>query len=202
MDLREHVVDVVVLAGGEGRRLGGVDKAAVVVAGRPMLEHVLNAVRGARHVVVVGPANLDADGYLRVQEDPPHGGPAAGLAAGLAALDDPVPLVLVLACDQPMAGAAIGSLLTTLATRPDADGAVLRAADGRRQTLLAIYRTEALQTAVARAAAGMGLHGASMRSLVAELSLLDVPDTNGAAQDGDTWQDVESLSERMRHSNG
>lgn len=202
MGLREHVVDAVVLAGGEGLRLGGVDKSAVAVAGRTMLEHVLDAVRGSRQVVVVAPPRVDAHGHLRVQEEPPLGGPAAGLAAGVAALDDPASLVLVLACDQPMAAAVIGDLLTAAVDHPDADGAVLLAADGHRQPLLAVYRTAALQAAVARVAAGTGLDGASMRSLVADLALVDVPDVHGAAQDGDTWQDVEALSARMGGSDG
>ncbi|MFZ2514092.1 MAG: NTP transferase domain-containing protein, partial [Candidatus Lutibacillus vidarii] len=39
--------DAIVLAGGRGSRLGGVDKGAVPVAGRALLDRVLDAVSGA-----------------------------------------------------------------------------------------------------------------------------------------------------------
>ena len=80
--------DAVVLAGGTARRLGGVSKPDVELAGRRLLDHALAATAGARRVVVVAPASVAVpDGVTRTLEDPPHGGPVAGLAAGLAALD-------------------------------------------------------------------------------------------------------------------
>ncbi|MEH0111212.1 NTP transferase domain-containing protein [Tersicoccus sp. MR15.9] len=102
-------VDAIVLAGGRGSRLGGVDKAALTLDGRRLLDRTLDAVRGAvlggetatrtgtGTIVVVGPdAVLPAgthhdvlflDRHVRlVREDPPFGGPAAATAAGLAAL--------------------------------------------------------------------------------------------------------------------
>lgn len=200
MDLPEF--DAVVLAGGEGTRLGGAEKWAVPVAGRPMLDHVLAAVRGARRVVVVGPPGVDAHEHLRVQEVPALGGPAAGIAAGLAALLNPVATVLVVACDQPLAGLAIEDLRASLAAAPAADGAVLVAADGHRQPLLAVYRTAALGSAIARVNAERGLPGASMKALVGPLVLVEVPDVHGAAQDGDTWADIDTLNERLGGRHG
>src|SRR4029079_9730524 len=78
--------DAVVLAGGRGRRLGGPSKPEVVVGGRALLDHALAAVAAADRVVVVGPSGLARPGIPRVLEDPPDGGPVAGLAAGLAYL--------------------------------------------------------------------------------------------------------------------
>lgn len=88
------VLDVIVLAGGTGRRLGGACKPDVLVAGRRMLDHVLDGVAGLRgrglpagRVVVVAPQQVALpDGVLRALEDPPLGGPVAGVAAGLGAL--------------------------------------------------------------------------------------------------------------------
>lgn len=82
----EH--DVVVLAGGAARRLGGVSKAEVVVAGRMLLDHVLDAAGAARRVVVVGPPHLARPGVPTTLEHPASGGPVAGIDAGLLALDD------------------------------------------------------------------------------------------------------------------
>ena len=90
-------VDLIVLAGGRGSRLGGTVKPAVDVAGRTLLSRVLDARALARRVVVVGPASAHAavgpetTGVLWTLEDPPFGGPVAGIAAGLAALAQPVP---------------------------------------------------------------------------------------------------------------
>lgn len=186
--------DAIVLAGGEGIRLGGTDKAAVPVGGRPMLAHVLDAVRGARRTVVVGPPTLETFGMDRVQEDPPLGGPVAGLAAGLAHLGagDEVP-VLVLACDLPLAVAAVPDLREALAKGEAVDGAVVVDADGRRQPLLAVYRRRALVAAVERLEASGGVSGASMRRLLDGMVLAEVPDRTGAARDGDTWEAVAEL---------
>ena len=54
--------DAIVLAGGEGRRLGGVTKANVEVAGRRLLVHALDAAAGARRIVVAGPEALARPG--------------------------------------------------------------------------------------------------------------------------------------------
>ena len=191
------VVDAIVLAGGAASRLGGTDKAAVEVAGRPMLAHVLDAVADARRVVVVGPPTPGAGGADLVQEEPARGGPVAGLAAGLDHLgpDGDVP-VLVLACDLPLARhlvpvlVAAGSALHGPAAR---DGVVVVDASGRRQHLLAIYRRAALAGAVSSLRAAGGVHGASMRRLTELLDVDEVPDPTGAAHDGDTWEDVAEL---------
>ena len=58
------------------------------IAGKPLLEHVLDAVTAASDVVVVGPRR---DGIRDVRwtcEQPPGGGPVAALTAGLAAFTD------------------------------------------------------------------------------------------------------------------
>ncbi len=186
--------DAVVLAGGEGRRLGGVSKPDVIVAGRRMLDRVLDAVRHAHDVVVVGPASVVGPGVRSTLEDPPSGGPAAGIGAGLAALgaEGDVPVV-VLACDAPLVGTALPTLLAALATHADADGATLVAADGHRQPLAAVYRRPALRAALDARAADGGLHGCSMRRLLEPMRLVDVADTTGAARDGDTWDAVAEL---------
>jgi len=184
--------DAIVLAGGRGRRLGGASKPEVVVGGRALLDHALAAVAAADRVVVVGPADLARPGVPTVLEDPPDGGPVAGLAAGLAFLA-PDGLVAVLACDVPRAGAALPALLAA-ARGDDVDGARLVSADGRPQHLVAVYRADALARALA---ALPETHGAAMHRLVADLRLADVPDTSDAAADADTWADVERLDAQL-----
>ncbi|WP_328421907.1 NTP transferase domain-containing protein [Micromonospora sp. NBC_00389] len=108
----------VVLAGGAARRMGGVDKPALPVGGRPMRDRVLAAVADAAPRVLVGPADAVPDGVRVTREDPPGGGPVAATAAGLALLDPGTTLVALLAADLPLlTRAAIGELLTHLAPR-------------------------------------------------------------------------------------
>lgn len=79
----------IVLAGGEGRRLGGASKADVSIGGRRLLERVVAGVRPfvAGLIVAVAPDSVDVPpGVLRTLEDPPAGGPLAGIDAGLTAL--------------------------------------------------------------------------------------------------------------------
>lgn len=117
--------DAVVLAGGTGRRLGGALKPQVTVRGRRLLDHVLDATAGARRVVVVAPQTVPVpDGVVRTLENPPHGGPVAGIAAGLHALGvEAAPLVLVLACDLPGAARAVPRLLAAAAHLADSHAA-------------------------------------------------------------------------------
>lgn len=177
--------DAVVLAGGEGRRLGGVSKGEVRVGGRPLLDRALDAVAGARRRVVVGPDELARPGVVTTLEDPPLGGPVAGIEAGLAHLAD-ADVVVVLACDVPRAGDVVPALLGALAAAPDADAAMATDADGRRQPLLAAYRRGALADALATLGTA---RDAAVRALVAGMRVAEVP-AGHAADDTDTWQDV------------
>lgn len=79
------------LAGGGGRRLGGVDKARLRRGDRSLLEHwTAELLRRGIPAVVVGPEELRGDlpqQVLLTREDPPLGGPAAAVRAGVLALE-------------------------------------------------------------------------------------------------------------------
>lgn len=147
--------DAVVLAGGRARRLSGTDKPAALVGGRRLLDVVLEAVDGAAATVVVGPDRQLPAGVLHTREDPPYGGPAPAVAAGLAALDAartaaPPALVAVLAGDLPDLTA--GAVETLLSHAESSTAPVVLAADesGRPQYLLSVWRTEVLRAALQR----------------------------------------------------
>ncbi|MBB5804129.1 molybdopterin-guanine dinucleotide biosynthesis protein A [Saccharothrix ecbatanensis] len=170
----------VVLAGGRGSRLGGVDKASVVVAGRALLDHVLDAVASAEQTVVVGPRKDDVPGVTWAREDPPGGGPLAGLAAGLAHVDAEV--VVVLAVDQP--GITRSTVDRLLAAVGDT-GAVLVDDEGRHQWLTGAWRTEALRQALPA-----DPRDVSMRSVLGPLAPVAVAARPGEAHDVDTPHDL------------
>lgn len=173
--------------------MGGVAKPLLQVGARTMLEPALDAadVLGCRPIVVAGPR---PDGALAqratwVREDPPLGGPAAGIVAGLAAIAEPAPeWTLVLACDLPEAAAAAVLLRDSVDALPTViDGRCLSVA-GRQQWLCGLYRTDALRAAAASLAnAGAG---ASMRSLLAPLKLDTAEAPAALAADVDTWDDL------------
>lgn len=187
-DVRDVDVVVVVPAGGTARRLGGGDKTALSVGGRSILERVLDATDAWPRIVVAddpGPAaHARHPGVRWVREDPPGGGPAAALAAGVAAA--PGARVLVaLAGDQPWAGAVVPRLLAALEAAPDVGAALAVGRSGRRQPLLAAYRI----AAVAPVLAG-GAHGLPVRALAHGIEVAEVPVTDLEELDVDTPDDL------------
>ncbi|POH64213.1 hypothetical protein C3B59_10250 [Cryobacterium zongtaii] len=78
--------DAIIVAGGRARRLGGIDKTALVWRGRSLLDGVLAATTGARRTCVVGSDAVFPADVLRAVEQPRWGGPAAAMVAGLEAL--------------------------------------------------------------------------------------------------------------------
>ena len=185
--------DAIVLAGGRSSRMGGVDKIGVVLDGLPLLAHACEAVSAAGTLVVVGPDGLagTAPRAVVVREDPPFGGPAAALGAGLAALgNDPAELVVVLAADVPRAAAAVPALL---AVAPDSvDGVVARSSDGHRQPLVAVYRVKALATVLAAHEPLIDL-GVTRVTRDLALTILDLPDD--VLADIDTPADLRRFKE-------
>lgn len=198
--------DAVVLAGGRATRLGGVPKPTVVLDGATLLDRAFAATRDAGRTVVVGPDPALPPGreVLVAREDPPFGGPVAGLDAGLRALDRASgylvpPWVLVLAVDVPRAGDAV-PLLRAAVAGPGSDAAIDGAylvRDGHAQWLVGLYRRDALRRALDGLAAtggAVGLTGVPVRRLVAELSCVEVPDDDAVSADVDTWDDLRRLT--------
>lgn len=182
-------VDVIVLAGGRGSRLGGIDKSALEFEGESMLDRTLRAVAGLR-AVVVG-SNLVPDGVVSVFEEPRLGGPAAAIGAGLAEVS--ASYVLVVACDQPFLGDAVVTLLMALG---EGDGVIAVDETGRRQHLMIAVRTEALASSAARHAS---LDGMSVRALLEPLDLVEIAVPARSTQDLDTWHDIEKAEVIARH---
>lgn len=187
----------IVLAGGQGRRLGGVDKALVEVGGVPALTRALRAAARADPILVAGPARPGIAGVRWVQDS--GGGPVAGLAAAVFELQtsgQPAPpWVAVLACDQPfVTEQTLDRLQAAAAGR---DGAVLVDHEGRRQPLLAVYGVDPLR----RALDGLGpVAGASMQALLRAMDLAEVPDLEQASFDLDEPADLAAARRRAGDS--
>ena len=179
--------DALVLCGGAARRLGGADKAAVVIGATSLLDRALDAVGAARSTIVVGPPRPTDRDVRWALEDPPGGGPVAAISAGLDFVTADV--VVVLGVDFPFVGPAhVERLLASV----ERDGAIYVDETGRHQFLVGAYRTTALRTALS----GRDVQGMAVKDLVADLDLVKLADPR-ATRDVDTWEDVRAAEKAM-----
>lgn len=126
-----------ILAGGRSSRMGS-PKAWLEFRGEPMLTRIVGRLtRELPEVVVVRARGQELPPVIaRIVEDRVDGeGPVAGLAAGLAAVSQP--LVFALSCDMPFANLAVARGLLELVEEYDA---VLPRWNGRLHPLHAVYR--------------------------------------------------------------
>lgn len=188
----------IVLAGGRSSRMG-TDKLALELDGSPLLTRVCRAAASfAGHIVVAGPEKDFelAPGPLpgsettleHAVEDPPFGGPAAGIAAALERLPT-IGECLVLAGDL-----ADPELVVTALTGPDAawtptdplppvDAIVPLDSGGRPQFLAGRYRLAPLHDAVATAGSTRDM---SVRRLLGGLRTVELRTPDRTTRDIDT----------------
>lgn len=177
----------VVLCGGESRRFGS-DKTRADFGGTTVLDVLLTSLPQEWDVLCVGPKRpTQRPGVRWTREDPPGGGPVAGLAAALAVVDSPT--TVLLGGDMPYAAGAAAHLAARLVGLPGTDDVVAGVdGDGRVQPLLAAYRTAALRAALPEEPAGTPL-----RRLLDGLSVRGVEVPRRASHDIDTPEDLAAL---------
>ncbi|MCB9883988.1 MAG: molybdenum cofactor guanylyltransferase [Planctomycetes bacterium] len=153
-------IGAVILTGGRGQRMGRA-KESLPFGGRPLLAHVVHNLQPAADAILVVARDPDQElpalpDDVLVTSDERDGGPLAGLAAGLRALqrdagfgDDDV--AFATACDMPFVDAALVRWL--LAHLPGHTVVMPRAADVL-QPLCALYRLSMLPHANALLDAG------------------------------------------------
>lgn len=140
---RESITGAV-LAGGEGRRMGGIDKGLVPLAGRPLVAWGLDALREQTGAQLIN-ANRSLDDYrafgVPVVSDSGDGfqGPLAGIHAVLAAAQ--TEFVLSVPCDSPRVPADLAVRLGQALAENDAEIAVVEAA-GRFHPVHALMRAD------------------------------------------------------------
>lgn len=150
---------VAILAGGEGRRVGGDDKGWLMLGGIPLIERVVSHVREQADAILIC-ANRRADDYARlgsVIADSRLGfhGPLAGIASALARCASP--WLLTVPVDAPEPPFDLAQRLHAAVIAHAADVAV--AHDGaQRQPLFALYRRELAQSAATALDAGMAVY--------------------------------------------
>jgi molybdopterin-guanine dinucleotide biosynthesis protein A len=134
----------VVLAGGQGRRMGTIDKGLVALDGRPMVAHVLDRLRPQVDEVLINAnqhrAEYEAFGYA-VLADAIGGfaGPLAGLHVALAhAL---FPRVATVPCDSPFLPEDLIARLSAALRGSQAELAVARTFDQPHPVFALVRKT-------------------------------------------------------------
>ncbi len=166
--MTEADITGVILAGGEGRRMGGADKGLQELHGRPLVQWVLEALAPQVNSVMIS-ANRNLPRYAGfgciVLPDtiPGFAGPLAGLHAALA--QAATPLVASVPCDSPFLPSDLVQRLHAALLANQADLAVARAG-GRVHRACCLARRELLPSLAAYLAAGdrkVGLWHASLK---------------------------------------
>lgn len=190
----------IILGGGRSARMGR-DKRSLRLGGRSLLALAVDACAARDLIVAVTPDlpdDVPAERVVCTLEDPPFGGPVAGIAAGIAALPPAQPddEVLLLACDLPHVAEIVAVLDATLLIDPiDSKSAsavscvCLVDAEGYPQYLAARYLRTALEARLVEVGETRALsvrrlmRGLRMRGILApEIAAdVDTPDEASAA---------------------
>ncbi|MEM8858150.1 MAG: molybdenum cofactor guanylyltransferase [Chloroflexota bacterium] len=161
---------VVIQAGGQSSRMGR-DKGLVELAGRPMIDWVIDQVVDMADDVLITTNNIHeyVQFGLRMASDPePGAGALPGLRTALSSAMGP--FALVIACDMPFVNRGLLEYQVEKAFETQAD-VVVPVWDGRMQTMHAVYRRENCLNAVDSAlAAGK----AKMTSFYDDLNVLTI----------------------------
>lgn len=122
----------ILLAGGQGRRMGGVDKGLQLLRGKPMAQHVIDRFAPQVDELLIN-ANQNIEQYqglgYRVIPDAIGGfvGPLAGLHRGLS--EAAHPLVVTAPCDSPFLPLDLVAKLHAALDQQNAELAVARTGD-------------------------------------------------------------------------
>ncbi len=138
-------------------------------------------------MVVVGEEVPTSRPVTFVREQPPYGGPVAGLFAGRDALLRPAALLAVVAVDMPRLTPATFERLGQAAAGHD--GAFLVDGDGRRQ-LAGVLHLGRLDAVRPDDVVGLPVH-----RLLGQLDLVAVEALGAESRDVDTWTDLRDLGD-------
>jgi molybdopterin-guanine dinucleotide biosynthesis protein A len=186
----------IVLAGGQGRRMGGVDKGLVELDGRALCEHVLE-----RLAPQVGPLVINANQNLAryaafghpVVSDAVGGfaGPLAGLHAGMTCAQ--TAYVVTVPCDSPFLPSDLVSRLASGLRAHDAQLAAAKTFD-QPHPVFALVRCDVLPHLAVFLQAG----GRKIDAWYATLAFVEVPFDDEA----DAFRNINTVDELNASTSG
>ncbi len=181
----------IVLAGGQGRRMGGVDKGLQLLNGRPMIAHVIERLAPQVEDIVIN-ANQNREAYAAfghpVVPDAIEGyaGPLAGLHAGLQAATQP--LVVTAPCDSPFLPA---DLVARLASALGNNDLAVAKTGAQAHPVFALVR----RTLLAHLAAYLAGGGRKIDAWYASLKVVEVAFDDEA----DAFSNINTREELREH---
>ena len=133
--IEQQFITGLILAGGRGIRMGGVDKGLQTLQGKPMVAHVIQRLQPQVDRIMIN-ANQNQDRYLEFNvpvwsdEENDFAGPLAGMQAGLIHCE--TPYMLTVPCDTPMLASDLVAKLVNALEQSEADIAVANTIEGDR----------------------------------------------------------------------
>jgi molybdopterin-guanine dinucleotide biosynthesis protein A len=163
------------------------DKSEAIFNKKALIDFLISSIPASIAVVIVGPDRDEFPSTIQViKEDPPGGGPVAGIATGLPLIK--TEYVAVLATDMPYSAAVVPILLQALSN--DVEAVLAIDGEGFRQPFSGLYRVSSLLKVLGTKET---LMGRSMRSVLVELKVKEVSlnaDDSHLLLDIDTRQDL------------
>ena len=160
----------IILAGGAGSRLKGMDKTQLTINNGPLIENAVDLLREEFAEVLIvtnGHRHYEFPSVKVVVDEKPNCGPLMGLFTGLKASGYDINLVL--ACDMPFVSRP---LLWLMMKEPDSYGVVVPIANGYHEPLLAVYHKRTLP--VIKKYLDQNQH--KMVSFFDEVNVLEIPE--------------------------
>jgi molybdopterin-guanine dinucleotide biosynthesis protein A len=146
-----QAINGIILAGGKGRRMDGLDKGMVEFRNMPLIEHVLHRIAPQVDALMIN-ANRNFDFYaasgLPVVPDErlDFAGPLAGIEASLSKA--PTPLALIVPCDTPFLPTDLVTRMIDVMHKEQAD--VVIPDDGEREQPLICLMKTSLKESISR----------------------------------------------------
>lgn len=203
-DLNTPAITGLILAGGRGSRMGGIDKGLQNFRGLPLALQTLMRLQlqslPPQEVLINANRNLSAYESLGVQVWPDslddYAGPLAGFLTGLERCE--TPLLLTVPCDTPLFPLDLAERLYKALVDQDADLAMAAApeADGtvRPQPVFCLLKVDLLESLVAFTQAGGRKIDAWTGQHRCALVPFDQPDDNPQAfSNANTLQELQQL---------
>ena len=195
--MRTKGVTAIVLCGGSGARLGGVDKPLLRVGGRRLIDHVIGALGPQVGGVVIScgadVAPYQALGYPTAADEVAGDGPLGGIVSALPLVRSD--WILTYPGDAPFADPG---LVARLAPVAEATGMAVPRAEGHRQNLTLLLSRPRAEALAQFYAAG----GRAVKSWLDDeaATSVDMSDVAGSFLNVNTPADLEACERRLREA--
>ena len=134
-------ISCIILAGGEGKRVGGVDKGLLEYKNKPLIEHIINTIAPQVDDIVIS-ANRNTERYKKytqkviADESEKYLGPLAGIGAALPhCVHD---WVLIVACDTPFLP---GDIIDRFLLKQADSNLYIAESDNKFQLVMLLHKT-------------------------------------------------------------